>query len=133
MNNLINSVQLIGRLGASPELKTTPTGTKVSNVRFATNEYFKNNRGEWVEITLWHNLVFWGTLAESVESKCKKGSRLFVQGSLIYRDYTDVNNIKREVTDIRIHQFILLDGGANNPLLSDAAQNTGDNTAPDIS
>lgn len=118
MNTLINVVQLVGRLGADAEVKTTTNGTKVSNVRLATNEYSKNGQGEWFEITYWHNLVFWGKLAEKVEKKCKKGTRLMVQGSLIYRDYTDVNNIKREVTDIRVQQFIVLDGhGVNASLL----------------
>lgn len=110
MNTLMNAVQLIGRLGADAEVKTTTNGTKVSNVRLATNEYTKNSQGEWVEITYWHNLVFWGKLAEKLEKKCKKGTRLLVQGTLIYREYTDVNNIKREVTDIKVQQFIPLDG-----------------------
>lgn len=109
MSTLINAVQLIGRLGADAEIKMTTNGTKVSNVRFATNEYSKNSDGEWVETTYWHSLVFWGKLAEKLEKKCKKGTRLLIQGSLVYREYTDVNNIKREVTDIRVQQFVVMD------------------------
>ncbi|PRD47133.1 single-stranded DNA-binding protein [Sphingobacterium haloxyli] len=128
MSTLINAVQLIGRLGADVEMKTTTNGTKVSNVRLATNEYSKNSQGEWVETTYWHSLVFWGKLAEKLERRGKKGTRLLVQGSLLYRDYIDVNNIKREVTDIRVHQFIVLDSQAANTSLlevsSDAEEDT---------
>ncbi|HLS96392.1 single-strand binding protein [Sphingobacterium allocomposti] len=109
MNMLVNAVQLIGRLGADAEIKTTTQGTKVSNVRFATNEYSKNSKGEWVEITYWHNLVFWGKLAEKLEKNGRKGTRLMIQGSLTYHEYVDAHDIRREVADIRVQQFIVLE------------------------
>lgn len=112
MSTLVNVVQLIGRLGADAEIKMTTNGTAVSNVRFATNEHSKNNQGEWVETTYWHSLVFWGKLAEKLAKKGKKGTRLLIQGSLIYREYTDIHNIKREVTDIRVQQFVVMDSPA---------------------
>lgn len=130
MSTLINAVQLIGRLGADTEVKTTTNGTKVSNVRFATNEYARNSRGEWVEITYWHSLVFWGKLAERLEKKGKKGTRLLVQGSLIYRDYTDINNIKREVTDIRVQQFVVLDSQTNHASILEMSSDS-DESEPD--
>lgn len=114
MNMLINSVQLIGRLGADAEVKSTNNGTKVSNVRFATNEYSKNAQGEWLEITYWHNLVFWGKLTEKLEKHAKKGTRLLVQGSLTYQEYVDVNGIKRESCEIRVSQFMTLNSSSNN-------------------
>ena len=126
MNTLINVVQLIGRLGADVEVKMTTTGTKVCNVRFATNEYAKNSQGEWVETTYWHNLVFWGRLAEHLDKKCKKGTRLLIQGSLLYRDYIDVNNIKREITDIRVQQFVVLDANQANTSMEATSMVTDD-------
>lgn len=105
---LVNSVQLIGRLGADAEVKTTHQGIKVANARLATNEYSKNGQGEWVETTYWHNLVFWGKLAEKLEKSNKKGTRLIIQGSLTYREYTDIHDIKREITDIKVQQFLAL-------------------------
>jgi len=81
MKTLINSVQLIGRLGADAAIKTTHQGTKVCNVRLATNEYSKNSNGDWVETTFWHTLVFWGKLAEKLEKNGKKGTRLAIQGT----------------------------------------------------
>lgn len=130
MSTLINAVQLIGRLGADAEVKTTTNGTKVSNVRLATNEYARNSQGEWVEITYWHSLVFWGKLAERLEKKCKKGTRILVQGSLIYRDYTDINNIKREVTDIRVQQFVVLDSQTNHASILEMSSDS-DESEPD--
>lgn len=127
MSTLINVVQLIGRLGADVEMKTTTNGTAVSNVRFATNEYSKNSHGEWVETTYWHSLVFWGKLAEKLEKKGKKGTRLLIQGSLVYREYIDTHNIKREVTDIRVQQFVVMDHHATHEqVLETISDNDGD-------
>lgn len=120
MSTLINVVQLVGRLGADAEIKMTTTGTSVSNVRFATNEYSKNSQGEWVETTYWHSLVFWGKLAEKLVKKGKKGTRLLIQGSLVYREYTDTHGIKREVTDIRVQQFVVIDNQATREQLLEA-------------
>lgn len=108
MSMLVNSVQLIGRLGADVEIKTTNQGTKVANGRLATNEYTKNGQSEWVETTYWHNVVFWGKLAEKLEKSNKKGTRLLIQGAITYREYTDIHNVKREVMDIRVNQFMTL-------------------------
>lgn len=120
MSTLINAVQLVGRLGADVEIKRTTNGTTVSNVRFATNEYSKNSQGEWVETTYWHSLVFWGKLAEKLEKKGKKGTRLLIQGSLVYREYTDIHNIKREVTDIRVQQFVVMDNHSTHEQILEA-------------
>ncbi|SFS47566.1 single-stranded DNA-binding protein [Sphingobacterium wenxiniae] len=109
MTTLVNSVQLIGRLGADVEIKTTARGTKVCRIRMATNEYNKNSMGDWNETTHWHTLIVWGKLAEKLEKTGKKGSRLAVKGSLAYREYIDASDIKREVTEIRVNQFMLLD------------------------
>lgn len=109
MQSLVNSVQLIGRLGNDGEVKTTNLGSKVSNVRLATQQFFKNRSGEWVQDTKWHSLVFWGKLAERLEKSAKKGSRIAVQGALLQRSYMDSNDIEREVYEIRVNRFIVLD------------------------
>ena len=132
MSTLMNAVQLIGRLGADVEVKSTANGTKVCNIRLATNEYTKNALGEWVEITYWHSLVFWGKLADRLENKCKKGTRVLIQGSLAYRDYTDINNIKREVVDIRVHQFMVLDSQQQQPSLDELDSDEEDNESMEL-
>lgn len=109
MNMLVNSVQLIGRLGADVEINSTSQGIKVANIRLATNEYTKNSKDEWVEMTYWHSLVFWGKQAEKLLKNCKKSTKILVQGSLIYREYTDVHEIRRHVAEIRVTNFMILD------------------------
>ncbi|GHE23271.1 single-stranded DNA-binding protein [Sphingobacterium griseoflavum] len=108
MSMLENFAQLLGRLGADAEIRTTNQGTKVANVRLATNEYFKNAKGEWEETTYWHNLVFWGKHAEKLSNSCKKGTRLLVQGSFVYQDYVDSQGIKRQSCEIRVLQFMVI-------------------------
>lgn len=109
MNTLINLVQLVGRLGTDVELKTLQNGSKVVNISLATNEYSKNNKSEWVETTYWHRLVFWGTLAERLVEKARKGSRLFIQGTLTYHQYLGAMHEKKEMAEIVIRQFVVLD------------------------
>ena len=106
---LVNSVQLIGRLGADVEIKSTAQGIKVANVRLATNEYNKNSKGEWTEVTFWHSLVFWGKQAEKLLKTCKKGTKIILQGSLVYHEYTDVHEISRHVAEIRVASFMILE------------------------
>src|SRR5690606_4409713 len=72
------------------------------------------------------NLVFWGRLAAHLDKKCKKGTRLLIQGSLLYRDYIDVNNIKREITDIRVQQFVVLDANPTNTSMEATSMVTDD-------
>lgn len=108
MNMFVNSVQLIGNLGADTEIRTTNQGIKVANARLATNAYSKDSQDEWLKTTSWHNLVFWDKVAEQFEKYNKKGTCLVIQGSLTYREYVDVHDIKRDVTHIRVHQFFAL-------------------------
>jgi len=112
MNTLRNKVQLIGHLGAEPEIKTTPAGNKVVNLRMATSEpYFSN--GAWKEDTQWHTLVFWEKLAERAEKQLHKGSHIMLEGRLTYRNYEDVKGIKRYFTEVKVGNFILMDKKEN--------------------
>lgn len=106
MSTLRNQVQLIGRLGADAEIKSTSQGRPFAQLRFATNEFIKTSSGEWKENTQWHNLVVWGELTKMLEQHGKKGSQLLVQGSLQYREYTDSQDIKRTVSEIRVQRIM---------------------------
>jgi len=108
MNALMNQVQLIGRLGADAEIKTTSQGTKLSTLRIATNERTKLSNGEWKEITQWHQCVVWGQLNKVVEKFGKKGNQLMIYGSLNYRMYTDSEGTKRTTTEIKVHNILIL-------------------------
>lgn len=110
MNALMNQVQLIGRLGADAEIKTTQTGKKVSTFSLATNERIKTADGEWKEATQWHTCVLWGELNKVLENIGKKGAQLLVQGSLNYREYVDAHEVKRIVTEIKVNQLMALSG-----------------------
>ena len=109
MNTLRNKVQLIGNLGMSPEIKTLDGGRKLAKMSIATNESYKNVKGELVRETQWHNLIAWGKTAEIIEKYLKKGSEIAVEGKLINRNYTDKDGVKRYITEIQVNEVVLLD------------------------
>lgn len=108
MNTLRNKVQLIGNLGAKVELKTLESGKVVGHVTIATNESYKNQKGEKVTETTWHNLVIWGKTAEILEKYTDKGSEVGIEGKLSNRAYTDKNGEKRYMTEIVVNDILLL-------------------------
>lgn len=108
MGNL-NKVLLIGRLGQDPEKRITPSGHSVVNISLATTDYFKDKSGNRQERTEWHRVVFWDRLAEIVEQYCRKGSQLYVEGSLQTREWQDKDGNKRYSTDIQARNIQMLD------------------------
>lgn len=108
MNTLRNRVQLIGNLGTTPEVKTLTGGKKVVKLVVATNETYKNQKGEKVTETTWHNLTAWGTNADIAEKYLQKGSEIAIEGKLKNNNYTDKDGIKRYVTDIEVTEFLML-------------------------
>ncbi len=113
MNTLRNKVQLIGRMGDNIEVKTLESGSKIGKVSLATNETYKNQQGEKVTETTWHNLVVWGKQAELLEKYTSKGSEIAIEGKITNRSYTDKEGIKRYITEIVVHDFLFM-GGAKN-------------------
>jgi single-strand DNA-binding protein len=113
MNNLRNSIRLIGNLGQNPEVKETANGKKLAKFSIATNESYRDENGKEVKETMWHNLIVWGKQADTVAKYLKKGSEVAIEGKLSNRNYTDKDGIKRYVTEIVVHEFVML-GGKNN-------------------
>jgi single-strand DNA-binding protein len=109
MNNLRNSVRLIGNLGAAPEVKNLEKGNKVAKLSLATNETYTNQKGEKVTETQWHNLVVWGKTAEIAEKYLTKGSEVAIEGKLTSRSYTDKEGVKKYITEIVVNDFLMLD------------------------
>jgi single-strand DNA-binding protein len=109
MNALKNKVQLIGRLGAKIELKSFDSGKSVGNVTLATNEIYKNQKGERVEETTWHNLVIWSPMVETLSKYTDKGSEIAIEGKLTNRSYTDKSGEKRYITEVVVNDFLLMD------------------------
>ncbi len=108
MNGLKNKVTLIGNLGMDPEIKEIEGGRKLAKVSLATNESYKNNSGEKVTETMWHNLVAWGKTAEYMEKYLHKGTEVVVEGKLINNNYTDKNGIKRYNTEVEVNEMMIV-------------------------
>ncbi len=108
MNSLRNRVQLIGNLGNTPEIKVFEGNKKVARMTIATNEKYKNQKGEWVTDTTWHNITAWGNNAEIAEKYLQKGAEIAVEGKLKNNSYTDKDGNKRYTTEIHINEFIML-------------------------
>lgn len=103
-----NRVQLIGNLGNAAEVKSFESGKKVATFSLATSETYKNDKGEKVTETQWHNCVAWGKTAEIIEKYTEKGSHLAVEGKLSHRSFDDKNGEKRYITEVVIHEILLL-------------------------
>jgi single-strand DNA-binding protein len=108
MNAMKNKVQLIGNLGQAPDVKTIGDGKKVAHLTVATNENYKNAKGEKVTETQWHNVVAWGKLAEIAEKFLVKGTEVAIEGKLVNKNYTDKQGIKRYVTEIQANELLIL-------------------------
>ena len=110
MNNLRNKVQLIGNIGMTPEIISFENGGKMAKMTIATNESYKNAKGEKVDDTQWHNLVVWGKPAETIQKYVKKGQEMCIEGKLVTRSYETKEGEKRFRTEIIVQEFIMIGG-----------------------
>jgi len=107
----VNKVILIGNLGADPETKFMPSGGAVTNIRLATSESWKDkNSGQMQERTEWHRVVFFNKLGEIAGEYLKKGSKVYVEGSLRTRKWQGQDGQDRYSTEIVADQMQMLDG-----------------------
>lgn len=105
----INKVILIGNLGKDPEVRYMPSGAAVANVVLATSETWKDKQsGENQERTEWHNIVFFNRLAEIVGEYLRKGSQIYVEGSLRTRKWQDKSGQDRYTTEIVASEMQML-------------------------
>jgi single-strand DNA-binding protein len=111
MNTLRNRVQLIGRLGHSPEIVTLEGEKKLAKFSIATNESYKNPKGEKVENTQWHQVIAWGPTATLVEKYLTKGQEVAIEGKLNNKKFDDKNGVTHYTTEI-IANEIQMFGGA---------------------
>ena len=108
MNNLRNSVRLIGYLGKDPETKKLEGGNSLARVSLATKEVRKDKEGEKVEDTQWHQIIGWGKTAELMETLLKKGKQVAINGKLVHRTFEDKNGIKRTISEVVVSEFMLM-------------------------
>ena len=113
MSRALNKVMLIGNVGAEPEVRTTPSGTRVAKVSLATNRTWNDRSGQQQEKTEWHRLTFWDRLAEIVERYVHKGDRLYVEGRIEYSQTQDEQGNVRYWTDINVREMVML--GSSGP------------------
>lgn len=109
MMTMKNRVQLIGNLGATPEVKELDNGNKVARFTVATSDFYTNKKGEKVTETQWHNIVIWGKLAGIAEKYLEKGSQVVVDGKLTTRNYTDKEGNKKYFTEIVANELLMID------------------------
>ena len=114
MSRSLNKATLIGNLGADPEVRSTTNGSRVATLSLATSRQWKGQNGEKQEKTEWHRIVAWNNtgsaLADIVEKFCKKGDKIYVEGSIEYRSWQDREGQTRYTTEINARELILLSG-----------------------
>jgi single-strand DNA-binding protein len=108
MSTLRNTVQLIGHVGNEPEIVNLESGKKLAKFSIATNESYKNAKGEKITDTQWHNIVAWGKTAELIENYVPKGKEVGIEGKLTSRSYEDKEGVKRYITEVVCHEILLL-------------------------
>ena len=108
MNTLRNKVQLIGNLGNDPEIVNLESGKMLAKFAIATNESYKNAKGEKITDTQWHNIVAWGKTAQIVEKYVGKGKEVAIEGKLTSRSWEDKDGTKRYITEVVCSELLML-------------------------
>ena len=104
----VNKVILIGNLGKNPEIRYLEGNLAKVKFSLATSERYKDKNGNKVEHTEWHHIVLWGGLAESAEKLLKKGMQIYLEGKIQTRDWNDKQGIKKNITEIIVDSYQLL-------------------------
>ena len=106
---MINKVILVGNVGADPEVRSLESGVKTARVRLATTERIYNRQtNETTEQTEWHTVIFWRGLADVVDKFVRKGSQIYVEGSIHYRDWQGSDGQRHYTTEITASELKLL-------------------------
>ena len=127
----VNRVTIVGNLGRDPEIRTFPSGDQVANVTVATTDKWKDKQsGEMKEATEWHRIVFNGRLAEIAGQYLRKGSQIYVEGSLRTRKWTDQSGVEKYSTEIRADQMQMLGQRQSGDQGDDGGQSRAPSPAP---
>jgi single-strand DNA-binding protein len=127
-NRGVNKVILVGNLGTDPDIWCLPTGGMVTALRLATGEVWKDQDGKQQERTEWHRVVFYRRLAEVAAEFLKKGSKIYVEGSLHTQQW-DKDGEKRYTTEVVAKELNMLDRAGDNEGASSSSSNGKQNTA----
>ena len=107
----VNKVILVGRLGADPDMRYTPSGQGVCELRVATSESWNDKNGQRQERTEWHRVVVWGKRAEICSKYLSKGRQVYIEGRIQTRNYDDKEGNKRYITEVIANDVQFLGGG----------------------
>ncbi|MBF0368678.1 MAG: single-stranded DNA-binding protein [Magnetococcales bacterium] len=114
MSRSLNRVQLIGNLGSDPEIRFTQDGRPIANLSLATSDSWNDKQGQRQERTEWHRVVVFGKLAEIIQQYLRKGSKIYIEGKLQTRKWTDQQGQDRYTTEVVLNpydgQMIMLGG-----------------------
>ena len=108
MSSIKNHVQLIGNVGQEPTVTNLESGKKVARLSLATNENYKNSKGEKQTDTNWHTVVAWGRVADIIEKYAEKGKEIGIVGKLKTRTYTMDDGNQRYVTEVVADEILLM-------------------------
>ncbi len=130
----VNKVIIIGNLGADPEVRYMPSGAAVTNIRVATSEGWKDKQsGEMQERTEWHRIVFFNRLAEIASEYLRKGSKVYIEGSLRTNKWQDQSGAERYTTEIIANSMQMLDSKGGMPAhTSSGGQSFAQDSAPAV-
>jgi len=127
---MLNKIMLIGNLGKDPEMNYTPSGIAVTKFSLAVSRVTKTSTGEKQKETEWFNIVAWRQLAETCSTYLQKGSKVYIEGRLTQRKYTDKEGIQRTVIDVIANEMEMLTSksaqggsGADNFLAGESTDN----------
>ena len=109
MKNYINYVELVGHLGADPEIVKIGNGKSLVKFSLATNEPYKDKEGNFQDITQWHRIVAWGGLAERMASKLIKGNHILINGRIQHSSWENKEGQKQYGTDIVVREYMQID------------------------
>ena len=105
---MLNKIMLIGNLGRDPEMNYTPSGVAVTKFSLAVSRSYKTSSGEKRDETEWFNVVAWNKLAETCNSYLRKGNKVYIEGRLTQRKYTDKNGVERTAVDVVANEMEML-------------------------
>ena len=106
----VNKAIIVGRLGQDPEVRYMPNGNAVANMTVATSEEWKDQQGQQQSRVEWHRIVMYKRLAEIAGEYLRKGSKVYLEGKMQTREWTDQQQVKRYTTEIIAHEMQMLDG-----------------------
>ncbi len=124
----VNKAIILGNLGADPTIRYLPSGEAVANLRIATTENWKDKNGDKQEATEWHSVSFFGKTADVCGQYLKKGSQVYIEGSLRTRKWQDKEGQDRYTTEIRGDRMQMLGGKQSEEALKAAPSNSGGGT-----